>query len=176
MQLKSKRLILRPIQLSDAGAFFAYRSDAETNKFQGWIPKTLDEAEAFIAKSATTINEPGTWFQLVLIEHTSGEVIGDVGIHFIDTDGHQVELGCTLGKAHHGNGYATEALQAVIDYLFKKLNKHRIIASIDPGNTASIKMVERMGFRKEAHFKESLLINGNWVDDVVYALLQKEWK
>jgi len=63
----------------------------------------------------------------------------------------------------------------VIDYLFNDLNKHRIIASIDPNNTNSIRLVERIGFRKEAHFVESLLINGKWADDLIYALIEKDW-
>jgi len=55
------------------------------------------------------------------------------------------------------------------------LNKHRIIASIDPDDKNSIRLVERIGFRKEAHFVESLLINGKWVDDLIYALIEKDW-
>ena len=64
----------------------------------------------------------------------------------------------------------------MINYLFSELNKHRIIASIDPKNINSIRLVERIGFRKEAHFIESLWINGQWVDDLVYALIEKDWE
>ena len=100
-------------------------------------------------------------------------IIGDLGIHFIDDE--QAEIGCTLAKKHHGKGYATEALKSAIDYLFNELNKHRIIGSIDPNNVSSIGLVKRLKFRKEAHFKESLLINGEWFDDIVYAILKTEW-
>ena len=64
----------------------------------------------------------------------------------------------------------------VIDYLFQSLNKHRVITSIDPDNKKSIRLVERMGFRKEAHFIESFYMKGKWVDDLIYAMLKKEWK
>ena len=172
--IESKRTLLRPIAESDKEAVFAYRSDAETNKYQGWIPKSLDEVKDFISRNPAKFNQADTWFQLVIIDQESDRLIGDVGIHFIDEQ--QVEIGCTLAKDIQGKGFATEALQAVINYLFKKLNKHRIIGSIDPLNTNSIGLLERLGFRKEAHFKQSLLINGEWVDDIIYAILKREWK
>jgi len=87
-----------------------------------------------------------------------------------------VEIGYTLDKEFRGKGYATEALKIVIDHLINSLCKHRIIASIDPANLDSIRLVERLGFRKEAHFVESLFFHGKWVDDLVYAILAKEWK
>nr|WP_321487069.1 GNAT family protein [uncultured Draconibacterium sp.] len=73
-------------------------------------------------------------------------------------------------------GFATEAAKAVINYLFCELKKHRITASIDPENIASVALLEKLGFRKEAHFRESLFLNDKWVDDVIYALLAREWK
>ncbi len=176
MNLNTKRLIIRPIELNDASALFRYRSDKEANQYQGWIPENMNDAEAFIAKVANEINVPDTWFQLVLIEQASMRMIGDIGLHFFDSDNQQVEIGCTIDKLYQGKGLATEALDAVVDYLFTILNKHRIITSIDPANSSSIRLVERLGFRKEAHFVQSLLINGQWMDDVVFALLQKEWK
>jgi len=60
--------------------------------------------------------------------------------------------------------------------LINTLKKHRIVTSIDPLNINSIKLVERLGFRKEAHFIESIYSNGKWVDDVVFALLSREWE
>jgi len=175
MNLLTERLILRPIQFADTREVFAYRSDSETNKYQGWIPKTMDDVEAFIGKTSQ-INEPGTWFQLVIIEKESGKIAGDLGIHFFDAENRQVEIGCTLSKTAQHKGYATEAVSKIAEYLFQELKKHRIIASVDPDNKNSIRLMERLGFRKEAHFVESLLINGKWVDDLVYALLERDWK
>jgi RimJ/RimL family protein N-acetyltransferase len=157
-------------------AVFSYRSDALTNQFQGWIPKNFEDVHDFIVnKVSPIINLPNTRFQFVIIEKEKGELIGDVGIHFLDSDNQQVEIGCTLGKNEHGKGYATEALKEIIHYLFHNLNKHRIVTSIDPENIKSIQLVERLGFRKEAHFRKSLLINGEWVDDLVYAILKEDW-
>lgn len=173
-ELKSDRLVLQPVAVEDAKGIFAYRSDAITNKYQGWIPKTIQDVDDFLNKVSNEINTPDTWFQFSIRSVENPEIIGDLGIHFIGTE--QAEIGCTLARKEHGKGYATEALRLAIDYLFNDLNKHRITGSIDPENTGSIRLLERLGFRKEAHFKESLLINGEWVDDIVYGLLKREWQ
>ncbi|MEM9053279.1 MAG: GNAT family protein [Bacteroidota bacterium] len=173
--LKTDRLLIRPIRPEDNLDVFNYRSDKETNKHQGFVPTRLSEVDAFIAKNPGEFNTPETWFQLVLSESSAGAIIGDIGVHFIDSGGFQCELGCTLGKDYQGKGYATEAMNAVIAYLFGTLRKHRIIGSVDPRNLPSIHLLERLRFRKEAHFKESILIDGEWVDDIVYAMLRSDW-
>jgi len=176
MNFITERLKLRPVSIDDKETVFRYRSDSDTNKYQGWIPENIKDVEEFIGKTATEPDLPGTWFQLVIIEKRTDSIIGDIGIHFLNTDNKQVEIGYTLDRDYHGKGYAKEALIRVIDYLFNDLKKHRITASIDPKNTASIKLVEKLGFRKEAHFIESLYLNEKWVDDAVFAILEKEWK
>ena len=176
LNFETERLIIRPVRLDDKVNIFEYRSDAETNKYQGWIPKTIEDVELFINRTAKRINMPETWFQFVLVEKGSQKLIGDLGVHFWDKQNMQAEIGCTLNKNFHFNGYATEAIMRIIDFLFNELHKHRIITSIDPNNENSIRLVERIGFRKEAHFVESLFVNGIWVDDLVYALTEKKWK
>jgi RimJ/RimL family protein N-acetyltransferase len=171
--IETERLLLRPIEIKDANNLFSYRVDAIVNKFQGWIPKKIEDAFEFINKTTSKFDVVDSWFQLVIIAKNSNQIIGDIGIHFIDKQ--QVELGITVAKNWQGKGFATEALKGIISYLFKTFNKHRITASIDPENKKSITLFERLGFRKEAHFKESLLINGAWKDDVIFAILKKEW-
>lgn len=176
MDFKTKRIIIRPVSLGDKESIFFYRADPETNKYLSLAPNTVEDIEEFIKKTSLQMNVPGTWFQFVIIEQLSNQLIGDIGVHFLVSENSQAEIGYTLDKRFRGNGYATEALSVIIDYLITSLNKHRIIASIDPANIDSIKLVERLGFRKEAHFVESLFFNGKWVDDLVYAILAKEWK
>ncbi|MBK8501878.1 MAG: GNAT family N-acetyltransferase [Saprospiraceae bacterium] len=176
MKLETERLIIRPIALGDKNEIFEYRSNSESNKYQEWIPKTIEEVETFIGKISKQINEPETWFQFVIVEKEKQVIVGDLGIHFFDSENKQVEIGFTLNQAYQKRGFAIESVKGVIDYLFKDLNKHRIITSIDPDNQNSIRLVERIGFRKEAHFVKSLLINGEWVDDVIYAILEKDWE
>lgn len=174
LMIETERTILRAIKLEDNNEIFSYRSDSEANKYQEWIPNTLEEVNEFISKNPKEYNKPNTWFQLVIIDKGEDLIIGDVGIHFIDD--YQSELGCTLARKHQGRGFATETLKGLIDHLFNDLNKHRIVTSIDPLNIGSIKLFERLGFRKEAHFRKSLLINGKWVDDIIYAILKEEWR
>lgn len=176
MILETNRLIIRPISVDDGVDVFTYRSDRETNKFQGWIPETIEDVLLFINKVSKKLNVQNTWFQFVIVEKLSNRIIGDLGVHFYDSENRQVEIGCTLNKEFQHKGFATESVKRVIDFLFSDLHKHRIVTSIDPDNESSIRLVERLGFRKEAHFVESLFLNGRWVDDIIYALLERDWK
>lgn len=175
-RIYTNRLLVRPIEKEDAKLLFAYRSNVIENMYQGWIPGKIEDVYDFINdKISPSINIVDTWYQLTIIEKETNVLIGDIGLHFIDAENKQVEIGCTLNKEYQGKGYATEALEGIIDYLFMTLNKHRIMASVDPRNHKSLKLLERIGFRKEAHFKKSLFINNEWVDDIIYAILQEEW-
>lgn len=175
MNVTTARLLLQPMQIEHARAVFEYRSDAHTNRYQNFIPQTLHEVEVFINNNTKVFNSPDSWFQLIIIEKSTNKVMGDIGLHFWGHDNQQVEIGCTLSKKHQGKGYAREAMKMTIGYLFGKYNKHRIIASVDPDNEKSIKLLERTGFKKEAYFREGLFFKGFWVDDVIYAILEKEW-
>lgn len=175
MVLETERLLLRDLNIEDKEAIFEYRSDAKINQFQSWVPKTLEEVETFIHRNSKEFNKPESWYQLLITDKKTKEIIGDVGVHFIDSENQQVEFGITLSKKHHHKGYASETLKGLTELMFKDLKKHRITTSIDPENVSSMKLMERIGFRKEGHFIKSLNLNGAWVDDVIYALLQEEW-
>jgi len=175
MQIDSARLFIRPILIEDSQAVFSYRSDQETNTYQGWIPATLAEVEHFIAKNPTSFDLPESWFQLVMIDRISNDIIGDIGVHFFGNEHLQVELGCTIKKEFQQQGYAKEGLKTVMQALFSQYNKHRIIASVAPENKASIQLLTSLGFRKEAHFVKSYYHNGIWEDDILFAILAEEW-
>ncbi len=177
IDILTERLELRGIKPFDAKAIFEYRSSPQVSRFQTWKPKEPKEVEEFISeKTAKLPNIPDTWYQLGIIVRESDEFIGDIGIHFCDEENLQVEIGYTVSEKHQGKGYATEAVKGVIDYLFNTLNKHRITASVDPRNTKSVILLERLGIRKEAHFKKSFWFNNEWTDDVIYAILKEEWE
>ncbi|KAK5583838.1 hypothetical protein RB653_005440 [Dictyostelium firmibasis] len=175
-RIETERLFIRDMKLDDKNDIFEYRSDVETNKYQSWIPKTLEDVEVFIKNNPNEFNKPDTWYQLLIICKESNCIVGDLGIHFIGLNNNmQVEIGITLNKKYQKRGYANESLSGLFEFLFKTLKKHRITASIDPNNINSIKLFEQLHFRKEAHFIKSLLINNKWVDDIVYALLFEDW-
>lgn len=86
-QLQTDRLIIRQVQPKDADAIFIYRSNAEVNRYQGWIPATIQDVHHFLAhKVSRKINVPDTWVQVVMIKKSNNELIGDMGIHFLLSD------------------------------------------------------------------------------------------
>ncbi len=107
--------------------------------------------------------------------HGTDNLAGDCGLHFPVGEPWQAEVGITLAPRAQGHGFAREALAAALDHLFGELGKHRVIASVDPRNAPSIRLLERLGMRREAHFRESVWDKGEWCDDVVYAMLAEEW-
>ncbi len=175
--LKSARITLRPLRPQDAPAVLAYRSNPEIYQFQTWQPKTLSEVEEFILRRCVSEpNLPGTWFQLAICKNDSGELIGDCGLHFLKAAPRQVEIGITLKPDAQHWGFATETLELVFNHIFADLEQHRIFASVDPNNHASIRLLERMQMRQEAHFVETVWMYNRWLDDRVYAILAREWK
>lgn len=174
---ETERLHIQPMTPMDAKSVFNYRSDANSNRFQGWIPDSLEDVSNFISqKISAELNIPGTWFQFVILLKSEDIIIGDIGMHFNSTMNTEVEIGCTLAREYQGKGYATEALTKIIDYLFFDLHKTHITASIDPRNKSSIKLFERLGFKIEALYVKRFQIRNEWVDDLVYRLSSEEWK
>jgi RimJ/RimL family protein N-acetyltransferase len=172
--IETKRLVLKALADIDAEKLFEYRSEMETYQYQIWKPKTLDEVKDFIKKHTQEFNIEGTWFQLGIFEKESNMLIGDFGLHFLTPGGLQVEIGITIAKGHQRKGCGQEATKSVIEYLFKVMKKHRVIASVDPRNTASMALLKCIGMRREGYFKKSILIDNKWEDDVIYAILDEE--
>ncbi|MEK8129019.1 GNAT family protein [Paenibacillus filicis] len=173
--LTTDRLVIRTLDMRDKEAFYTYRSTPEVYKYQSWKPADISEAENFISANMAVVPDTGdSWLQ-VAVCLKDGQLAGDIGIHFLD-DGFQAEIGYTFAPGFQGQGYASEAVRAVIDYLFAGLGKHRVTGSVDPDNLKSIKLLEGLGFRKEAHFIKSYRLNDEWYDDCVYAILAEEWK
>ncbi|MFF2480060.1 GNAT family N-acetyltransferase [Paenibacillus sp. NPDC058071] len=174
-RIETDRLFVRTLEMKDRDRFFNYRSMPEVYKYQSWKPEDVSDAEKFIsANMAVVPNTRDSWLQLAVCLK-DGELVGDIGIHFMDDD-FQMEIGYSFSPENQGVGYASEAVRAVIDYLFGGLGKHRITGSVDPDNHKSIKLLEKVGFRKEAHFIKSYRMNDQWYDDCVYAILAEEWK
>jgi RimJ/RimL family protein N-acetyltransferase len=176
VRILTGRLTLRPLRQEDARDWFAFRSNASVNRYQGWVPGQIQDVYDFINnRISPEFDRPGTWFQLAILLSENNRLIGDIGIHFLETDRFTVELGYTLDHDYQGLGYASEAVGAVTEYLFNQCGKHRIFASIDPGNDKSIGLVKRLGYRQEAHFRKNVLHHGVWTDTLIFAILKEEW-
>ncbi len=175
--LTTPRLRLRRFRAEDAALLQSYRADPEVARYQGWDEGySLTKAQSLIREMAAF--DPGylgTWFQMAIEFKETGSVIGDIGVHTIAEDPSQVKVGYTLARAQQGKGLATEALSALLDYLFTEMKKHRVLAYVDIDNQRSIRLLERLGFQREGHLRESSWSKGEWRDDYQYAILDSEW-
>ena len=174
--LQTDRLLLSPLRSTDAPTLYRYRSTPEVSRFQGWSPASLEEVERFIERQREAeFDQPQSWFQLGIRQRDSEELVGDLGVHFLEAGSQQVELGVTVDPRHQRLGIAREAITRLLDYLFLELEKHRVIASVDPQNAPIRALLQRVGFREEGLFIESERIQGKWVDDLRFGLLRREW-
>jgi len=176
VEIETARLRLDALRPQDAQALFDYRANPDVARFQGWCPACIAQAADFIARQAdASLGRPDSWFQRAIRLRKDGGLIGDLGIHMPGDAEGSVEVGISIAPAFQAQGYASEALRAVFERVFVGLGRHRIHASVDPRNEASMAMLRALGMRQEAHFRESLWLKGEWVDDVVFAMLAREW-
>jgi len=175
-RITTARLELAPLLDSDREEFFAYRADPAVSRFQSFAPRTIDDVDAFLDRlHGVAFDTPGAWFQFAIRLRGTGELVGDLGTRARADDPSQVEFGISLAPERQGQGLAAEALAALFDHLFGACGKHRVFASVDPRNEPSVALLRRLGMRQEAHFRRSLRFRGEWVDDLVFALLASEW-
>lgn len=175
---ESDRLRFRLFNQEDLEVFFAYRSDPEVSSLQGWPePYTREMAEKSLAEILAV--EPGVkgeWLQIALEDKVSGHIIGDIAYKVLSSDETQAEIGLTLAKAYQGAGYGREACIRLLTYLFDECNLRRVIACTDVLNTPAQQLLEKVGFRQEAHFIDNLWFKGRWSSEYWYGMLQREWK
>ena len=169
MIFETERLIARRFGPRDLADFVAMRADPEVARYQSWECYTEEDGRAFIAEMGRT--EPGQpgWFQFALEERTTGCFVGDCGLFIDPTDQRLARIGYTIARPLWGHGFATEAVSGLVAFAFERFALHRITASVDPRNLASCRVLERAGFTKEAHFRQSEWFKGAWADDAVYA-------
>ena len=120
-QLSTERLGIRPFRPKDVDAFAAYRSDPEVARSQSWDSYQLAQAKSFIAQATLHPGVPGRWFQFAVTDRSSDGLLGDTALCVDATDPSRAELRFMFAPAYQGNGYATEAVRATIDYAFDRL-------------------------------------------------------
>lgn len=172
LPLRTQRLTLRALQPGDAAVVLAYRNDPEVSRYQDWaLPVSAAAVAAHVAEqSSVTGPRAAEWVQIG-IEH-EGELIGDLAVG-LDGTGKLATVGYTLRADRQRQGFATEALGALLDALFER-GLHRVAATLDPDNIASAMLLERLGFRYEGRATQAAFIRGEWLDDDRYAMLRDE--
>ena len=175
--LTSPRLHFRRLCRDDADALCAYRSLPEVARYQSWDSFGADDAIRLIeSQAAAEPDVPGTWLQFAIVQIETDSLIGDCGLHCKQDDPRQMEIGITLSPHYQGQGYAHETIECLLDYLFGKLDKHRVIATTDVLNLPAAALFRRSGFRQESHLVESLWFKGQWGSEYLFAMLQREWE
>ncbi len=146
LPLRSPRLILRRFAAVDLDRFFAYRSDPDVERYQGWGAQTRDGALSFIeGNQSAAFGVPGEWFQIAVADKQSDALLGDIGLHVNGTEPTTVELGFTLARGVQGKGYAREAASTLIDALFATDAITKIVCIADARNEPSLKLLQRLG-------------------------------
>ncbi len=171
--LVTERLHLKWPQLSDAGELFEMRSNPEYMRFIGKYPmKEHSEAEEYIHKIHDGFQQKKgiSW---KICEKGSEKLIGYIGFWSIDYEHFRTEIGYGLHQDYQQKGYLTEALNALSSYVFNALGLHSIEANADVYNLATIRLLEKCGFEKEAHYRENFFFDGKFLDSAIYCLVNK---
>ncbi|WP_432868314.1 GNAT family N-acetyltransferase [Microbispora rosea] len=176
--LKTARLLLRPYTFDDFDAFHDIQSRDDVTRYLRSDNRDREEARQELTKliGLETLREEGDKLVLAVELPATGTLIGDVGLFWTSREHRQGEIGYIFHPDHSGKGYATEAATEMLRLGFEVLGLHRIAGSIDARNDASARVLQRLGMRREARFVQNEMIKGEWTDEVVYAMLNDEWR
>jgi [ribosomal protein S5]-alanine N-acetyltransferase len=173
--LETARLRLRPFDESDFEAVHSYAREPQVCRFQSWGPNSEEDTRAFLARAvACATDEHSRDFEFAVVERQSECVIGGCGLHPRRVELWEYEIGWTLNPEFWRRGFGSEAARAVVEFAFRDLSAHRLYALIDPENTASIQLAERLGFHREGHQRQDRLVRGDWRDSLVFGLIKSD--
>ncbi|WP_138497572.1 GNAT family N-acetyltransferase [Nostoc sp. PA-18-2419] len=177
MKLETSHLLIREFVEADLQAIFAYQSDPLYLLYSNWMHRTQKDTCEFVQMFINQQKElPRTKFQLAVILKQENQLIGNCGIRVNDLELREANIGYELNPEYWGQGYATEAAEAILKFGFEELQMHRIWSWCVAENIASFKVLEKIGMRREGHLQEKELIKGKWYDNFLYAILDREWK
>ncbi|MFJ4890244.1 GNAT family N-acetyltransferase [Streptomyces sp. NPDC088788] len=174
----TERLALRPFTTDDLDDLHAYQSLPDVARHLFRPPLTRDQCARSLTRRAagTAWAEDGDDLVVAVCETGGTTVVGEIVLRLASARARQAEIGWVFHPAYAGRGYATEAARATASLAFAELNVHRLFARLDVLNTGSVRVCERLGMRREAHFVENDLDGERWADEYVYATLAREWK
>lgn len=168
--LETERLLIRRFEPNDWQAVYAYTRRAKVMEFIEESALTEKQTKKFVKKNA---GDDAIAYPVIL--KSNDKLIGHMIFHpwYVPR---MLEIGWVIHPAFHNKGYATEAAQALLEYSFRKLKAHRVLAICQPENPASYRVMEKLGMRREAHFRKFVdRGNNEWWDEYLYAILEEEW-
>lgn len=176
IDIKTTNLYIRHLELSDLSDFHIYRSNPEVTKYQGFDVMTITQAEEFIKHNAEKyFGKAGEWVQYGIENTNTGQLIGDCAIKLDQYDTRIAEIGITISHLEQKKGFAKEALQGILAFLFEEKGILRVVEIVDAENLASINLLKSLRFRQEGHFIENIFFKGKWGSEFQYAMLKREW-
>ncbi len=176
LPLSTDRLTLRPLTMADENALYAFLSLPEVARYQLWEPMDRETVREKLKEWMTLNGRAGRHLELGVVLDATGELIGHVILAFRNPEARQGEIGFTFHPAFQRQGYAFEAVRALMDIGFRHYRLHRIFGITDVRNTASFRLMEKLGMRREAHFREHAIFKGGWDEEYHYAMLESEWR
>jgi len=173
----TERLCLRAYREDDLENIFQLRSNPDVMKLLYGEPMTREEAREALDRhmSAPRFDADGDELKMAVERRSDGAYLGNLKLQILSIEHLQGEIGYVFDPRHHGKGYAREAATAALDLGFRHFGMHRIRAHCDARNTASWKLMQKLGMKREAHFRESEFFKGVWAEDFIYAILAREW-
>jgi RimJ/RimL family protein N-acetyltransferase len=175
--IRTARLLLRPYAPGDVDALHAYHRLPEVVRYLVPGPRSRADVQTMVAERAPArvLTAEGQALCLVAELAGRGEVVGDCVLFWRSREHQRGEIGYVFNPAYHGRGLATEAAGALLRLGFEGLGLHRVVARCDARNTASARVMERVGMRREALHVHYEFVKGEWVDELIYAILRTEW-
>lgn len=169
--LHTNRLLLSKTTFDNAEALYLLRKNEDVMRYiDRPRPNNVDDIKALIEKIHSRI-ESGDGIEWGITHKETNTYIGTISFHRLIKEDYRAEIGYLMDPAFHGRGLMQEAVNAVLQYGFNKMNLHSVEAHVSPENIASQKLLERCGFVKEAHFKQNHFWNGKFYDTIVYGLV-----
>jgi RimJ/RimL family protein N-acetyltransferase len=176
--LRTARLVLRPFSAADFEDVYAIRSRPDVTRYLYAEPGDAEQVREVLDRKIgeSTLDVAGQALSLAVVWPPVDRVIGEVHLEWLSREHRQGEVGFVFHPEHHGKGFATEAADVALGLGFDGLGLHRIIGRLDSRNTGSARVLAKLGMRREAHFVHDEFFKGEWSDQLVYAILDEEWR
>jgi ribosomal-protein-alanine N-acetyltransferase len=175
-ELATDRLLLRQITQDDVNEILFLRSDSRVMRYLDRTPaKTLDDAYIFL-KSIEDLEKNKSAVTWAITIKGDSKLIGTICFWNIKPENYRAEVGYVLHPDFQGKGIMQETLTTVLDYGFNAMKLHSVEANVNPANEATIRLLERNNFVREAYFKENYFYDGKFLDSAIYSLLVHEFK
>lgn len=175
MNFTTPRLLIREFHLNDLDTFLSYEKQKEMRQFE----KGIVDHEAAINYLNLAIQESSftqrTHYKLAITVPPDDKVIGRISLASQNPEIREWEIGWAIRVEDWGKGYASEAAYQMLKFAFNQLNAHRVVAFCHAKNTASIKVMKKIGMKQEGHLRQTRWFNNSWNDEFVYAILESDF-